>query len=61
MTESATLPQSENSFGDLDGKARRKEIKKSLKKYLKKYDGTFYIIATPHEQNQKIIIGLRRN
>lgn len=61
MTESATLPQSEDSFGDLDGKARRKEIKKSLKKYLKKYDGTFYIIATPHEQNQKIIIGLRRN
>ena len=61
MTESATLPQSENSFGDLDGKARRKEIKKSLKKYLKKYDGTFYIIANPNEQNQKIIIGLRRN
>ena len=29
--------------------------------FVKKYDGTFYIIATPHEQNQKIIIGLRRN
>lgn len=61
MTESATLPQLENSFGNLDGKARQKEIKKSLKRYLKKYDGIFYIIANPNEQNQKIIIGLRRN
>lgn len=61
MTEPATLLQSEKSFGNLDRKENRKEIKKSLKKYLKKYDGTFSIIANQNEQEQKLIIGLRRN